>query len=99
MYCTSAGTENYVRADNTSPYMCTYLYVSLWLHESSHDSKAGVELSTDRVSGHAGNDGVIGTLARGETVGVARVKGEISTSILYRHAYIVQCHNSFQHML
>ena len=62
-----------------------YLYVSLWLHESSHDSKAGVEMSIGGVSGHAGYDGVVRTLPWGEAVGVARVKGEVSTSVLYRH--------------
>jgi hypothetical protein len=61
-----------------------YLYMSLWLHESSHDSKAGVELSTGRVSGHSWYDGMVGTLPRGEAVGVRGVKGEISTSVLYR---------------
>ena len=61
-----------------------YLYMSLWLHESSHDSEAGVELSIGGVSGHARYDGVVGTLPWGKAVGVARVKGEISTSVLYR---------------
>ena len=50
-----------------------YLYVSLWLHESSHDPKAGVELSIGGVGGHARYDGVVGTLPRGKAVGMVRV--------------------------
>ena len=56
--------------------------MSLRLHESSHDPKAGVELSIGGVGGHARYDGVVGTLPRGEAVGMVRIKREISTSIL-----------------
>ena len=57
--------------------------MSLWLHESSHNSKTCIELSVGRVSSHTGDDGVIGTLARGQAVGVTGIKREISTSILH----------------
>ena len=63
-------------------YMYVYLYVSLWLHESSHDSKAGVELPIGGVSGHTRDDGVVRAFARGNAVGMGRVKREIGTSIL-----------------
>lgn len=73
---------NQSKIPNLVFYSLWYLYVSLWLHESSHDSKAGIELSVGRVSGHARYDGMVGTLPRGKAVGVSRVKSEISTSIL-----------------
>ena len=62
--------------------MAPYLYMSLRLHEASHDSKAGVELTRRGVGGHAGDDGVVGALARGDAVGVGGIQGEISTAIL-----------------
>ena len=40
-----------------------YLYMSLWLHKSSHNSKAGIEVTRSAVCSHSRNDGVVGPLA------------------------------------
>ena len=64
------------------PPMAPYLYMSLRLHEASHHTKAGVELTGRGVGGHARDDGVVGALARSDAVGVGGIQGEISTAIL-----------------
>lgn len=56
--------------------------MSLRLHESSHDTKVGIELAGRGVGGQARNDGVVRALARGNAVRMGRVKREISSTIL-----------------
>ena len=59
-----------------------YLDMSLRLHETSHHSEAGIQLSSVGSGGHARNDGVIGSLARSQSIRVGGVQGEVGTTIL-----------------
>ncbi len=47
--------------------------MALWLHEASHDAKAGEQLSSVCPRCHTGYDGVIGPFAWGQGVGVGGV--------------------------
>jgi len=45
-----------------------YLDMPLWLHESTHDTKAGKEVSRLSMGSHSWYDGVVGTFARGKGI-------------------------------
>ena len=60
----------------------TYLDVALWLHESPHDAEGAEEGSVVPLGGQAGDDGVVGPLGRGKTVGVALYQREVGTPVL-----------------
>ena len=56
------------------------LNVALGLHESAHDAEGAEEGSVVGPGGQAGDDGVVGTLARSQAVRVARRQREIGAS-------------------
>lgn len=57
-----------------------HLDVALGLHESAHDAEGAEEGSVVGFGGQAGDDGVVGTLARSQAVRVALRQREIGAS-------------------
>ena len=65
------------------------LEVALGLHEVSHDSKRGIQVSLG-ICRYPWNDGVVGPFARGHTVGMAGVQAEVMATILEREPAAVR---------
>lgn len=68
-----------VLAPPTDP---THLHMALWLHETSHHTKAGKELCCPGNCCHGRDDGVVRPLAWGQAVWVGGLQGEVGAAVL-----------------
>ncbi len=63
-----------------------HLHVTLRLHETAHHAEGGVECAVISICCHAGDDGVVGALARLQPVGVIGIETEIGAAVLQGEA-------------